>query len=222
MAGGILPEASNSLRSYLAGVIKDATALTEHGRRSIVTLPDVLLALKRRGTTLYGYGDRHFLGTAHYDMWKPRRCPPPANSQDWKIRVEQRAAAAAVRAASAAPAETQAVTSTLISRAKNAAGNGPSEAEDAQAAAVATATLVSVRQQQIEEILGHVYGWRSESEMTLTHLFELVTTELGNRRLPTCSAAELERVLGAMEDLVVTAAHTANGVFYPPMVWLTC
>ncbi len=44
------------LRSFLANVLRDAIAYTEHGRRTTVTAFDVVYALKRQGRTLYGFG----------------------------------------------------------------------------------------------------------------------------------------------------------------------
>ncbi|KAJ7134008.1 histone H4 [Mycena crocata] len=45
-----------ALKIYLEGLIRDAVLYTEHGYRSTVTTLDVLYALKRRGTVLYGFG----------------------------------------------------------------------------------------------------------------------------------------------------------------------
>ena len=49
-----------ALRMFLSGVIKDAVVLCEHSRRHTVYTSDVILALKRAGssswhTVLYGY-----------------------------------------------------------------------------------------------------------------------------------------------------------------------
>ena len=44
------------LEAFLGGVLRDTVAYTEHAGRFTVTVPDVLLALKRQGKTLYGYG----------------------------------------------------------------------------------------------------------------------------------------------------------------------
>ena len=45
------------LREFLKGVIMDAVTYTEHSKRKTVTAQDVILALKRKGNTLYGFGD---------------------------------------------------------------------------------------------------------------------------------------------------------------------
>lgn len=50
-------DARQSLTQYLRGLIKDAAVYAEHSRRHTLTCMDVLRALKRRGQSLYGYGD---------------------------------------------------------------------------------------------------------------------------------------------------------------------
>jgi len=49
-----LDAARAAVRSFVDGVIRDASALAEHGRRFTVTATDVALSLKRRGVTVYG------------------------------------------------------------------------------------------------------------------------------------------------------------------------
>ncbi|KAF8169616.1 histone H4 [Mycena galopus ATCC 62051] len=44
------------LKIFLEGVIRNAALYTEHGHRTTVTQLDVIYALKRSGTTLYGFG----------------------------------------------------------------------------------------------------------------------------------------------------------------------
>ena len=46
-----------SLLDFLRPVLGDLVVITEHARRRTVTTMDVLLALKRRGRVMYGYGD---------------------------------------------------------------------------------------------------------------------------------------------------------------------
>ncbi|KAJ6452469.1 hypothetical protein C8R45DRAFT_882927 [Mycena sanguinolenta] len=45
-----------TLKKFLEGVIRDAALYTGHGYRTTVTQLDVMYALKRNGTTLYGFG----------------------------------------------------------------------------------------------------------------------------------------------------------------------
>lgn len=69
MGGDVTDEMRLALRMFLSGVIKDAVVLSEHSRRHTVYTSDVILALKRAGssswhTVLYGYdgpgtGRRH-------------------------------------------------------------------------------------------------------------------------------------------------------------------
>jgi len=46
----------DELKKFLDDVLRDAVAYTEHSRRKTVTSGDVVLALKRNGRTLYGFG----------------------------------------------------------------------------------------------------------------------------------------------------------------------
>ena len=52
----IYEEARNVLRSFLENMVRDAIVYTEHAKRKTVTALDVVLALKRQGRTLYGFG----------------------------------------------------------------------------------------------------------------------------------------------------------------------
>jgi histone H4 len=45
----------DALRTFLGVIVHDIAVLVEHRRRVTVCVPDVLLALKRNGRTLYGY-----------------------------------------------------------------------------------------------------------------------------------------------------------------------
>lgn len=220
MAGGIHQEVSTVLRSYLGAMIQDVAALAEYGRRMTVTLADVLLALKRRGTTMYGCGDSHFLDTSRYDTFKSHRRPRPDNPEDWRARMELRAAAARRTARAMAQAEGPA-TQAEAARTSAAAA---AEAAAAQAAAIATTSLTPTRQMQIEELIGHVYGGQPEQDFVTTpqKLLELVLPECQDRSIPACSVADLEAVLGAMGNVVDVPAHTKNGVFQQRTVWITC
>ena len=44
------------LKSFLENVVRDSVTYTEHARRKTVTALDVVYALKRQGSTLYGFG----------------------------------------------------------------------------------------------------------------------------------------------------------------------
>jgi len=68
---GVFTEARACLEAFVRGVVGDAAVYAEHARRRTATVPDVLLALKRRGVTLYGHGDA---------------IPPPARVQ---VRVRK-------------------------------------------------------------------------------------------------------------------------------------
>ncbi|KAK7018796.1 Histone cluster 1 [Paramarasmius palmivorus] len=43
-------------REFMHDILRDTVAYTEHGKRSTVTVLDVVRALKRSGHTLYGFG----------------------------------------------------------------------------------------------------------------------------------------------------------------------
>jgi histone H4 len=45
------------LKDFMTNVIRDAITYTEHARRRTVTANDVVYALRRRGRTLYGFGN---------------------------------------------------------------------------------------------------------------------------------------------------------------------
>jgi len=56
--GGLIYQETRALiQGYLQGVIQDATIYTTHARRKTVTAMDVVYALKRQGSTLYGFGN---------------------------------------------------------------------------------------------------------------------------------------------------------------------
>ena len=68
---GVFAEARACLEAFVRGVVGDAAVYAGHARRRTATVPDVLLALKRRGIALYGHGDA---------------IPPPARVQ---VRVRK-------------------------------------------------------------------------------------------------------------------------------------
>lgn len=56
ISGLVYDETRKLLREFLASVIRDAVTYTDYARRKTVTAMDVVYALKRRGRTLYGFG----------------------------------------------------------------------------------------------------------------------------------------------------------------------
>lgn len=55
MSEGIYTEAPLALRAWLSAIVKDAVVYADHARRFTLTVNDIILALKRNGSTLYGY-----------------------------------------------------------------------------------------------------------------------------------------------------------------------
>lgn len=55
ISGPLYEEVRTVLRAFVDGVVRDATAYTEHAKRKTVTALDVVMALKKRGRMLYGY-----------------------------------------------------------------------------------------------------------------------------------------------------------------------
>jgi len=55
ISGMVYEELRVVLRTFVEGVIRDATAYTEHAKRKTLTALDVVHALKKRGRVLYGY-----------------------------------------------------------------------------------------------------------------------------------------------------------------------
>ncbi|CAL8469399.1 g8940 [Coccomyxa elongata] len=56
MSSDVPSEAMNALKVFLRTVVRDMIIITEHGKRHTATVMDVLLALKRLGRPLYGFG----------------------------------------------------------------------------------------------------------------------------------------------------------------------
>lgn len=56
ISGMIYEETRGVLKVFLENVIRDAVTYTEHAKRKIVTVIDVVYALKCLGRTLYGFG----------------------------------------------------------------------------------------------------------------------------------------------------------------------
>ena len=57
ISGLIYPVVRQTLKTYLENTIRDAVTYTDHAKRKTVTVTDVVLALRRGGKQLYGFGD---------------------------------------------------------------------------------------------------------------------------------------------------------------------
>jgi histone H4 len=55
ISGLVYEEVRGVLRSFVDGVVRDATSYTEYSKRRTVTALDVVHALKKRGKMIYGY-----------------------------------------------------------------------------------------------------------------------------------------------------------------------
>ena len=51
----VYEEVRKTLKAFVEGVVRDATAYTEHAKRKTVTALDVVNALRKRGKLIYGY-----------------------------------------------------------------------------------------------------------------------------------------------------------------------
>ncbi|KAK8789828.1 hypothetical protein WA158_007289 [Blastocystis sp. Blastoise] len=56
ISGLIYEETRTVIKVFLESIIRDAVTYTEHAKRRTVTASDIVLALKRQGRTLYGFG----------------------------------------------------------------------------------------------------------------------------------------------------------------------
>lgn len=56
ISGHVYSETRDILKEFLENIIRDATTYTEHARRKTVSATDVVMALKRNGRALYGFG----------------------------------------------------------------------------------------------------------------------------------------------------------------------
>ena len=57
ISGAMYDDVRGILRTFVEGVVRDATAYTEHAKRKTLSALDVVHALKKRGRVLYGYGN---------------------------------------------------------------------------------------------------------------------------------------------------------------------
>ena len=55
ISGLLYEEVRGVLKGFVEGVVRDATAYSEHAKRRTVSALDVVQALKKRGRMLYGY-----------------------------------------------------------------------------------------------------------------------------------------------------------------------
>jgi histone H4 len=56
ISAGIYPQARNYLKAFLDETVRHAVTYTDHAHRKTITSVDVVLALKRQGRVLYGFG----------------------------------------------------------------------------------------------------------------------------------------------------------------------
>ncbi|KAF8179935.1 (Cenp-AH4)2 [Mycena galopus ATCC 62051] len=56
ISGIVYQETRGALMIYLEDIIRDSVTYTEHAKRKTVTALDVVHALKRSGSALYGFG----------------------------------------------------------------------------------------------------------------------------------------------------------------------
>lgn len=55
ISADVYDEVRETLRVFVEGVVRDATAYTEHAKRKTVTALDVVNALRKRGKIIYGF-----------------------------------------------------------------------------------------------------------------------------------------------------------------------
>ena len=55
IAGPVYGEVRGVLRSFVDGVVRDATAYTEHAKHKTVSVQDIVAALRKRGRAIYGF-----------------------------------------------------------------------------------------------------------------------------------------------------------------------
>ena len=57
IAGVLYDAVRHVLRDFVDSVVKDACIYAEHAKRKTITALDVVHALKRKGRTMYGFGE---------------------------------------------------------------------------------------------------------------------------------------------------------------------
>ena len=135
IAKATIAEARHALVEYMKAVLKDTVVYTEHARRMTVTVPDVLRALRKRGTTLYGYGgDELPTGVKSRHRRAETIRTAPVNVQD--VLNAARTGQAHTAAATVPPPAAQSPQSPPIVEAARA--TSPASAPDSSAAALTT------------------------------------------------------------------------------------
>ena len=55
IAAAVSADVRDVLRRFVDGVVRDATAYTEHAKRKTVSVQDIVAALRKRGRAIYGF-----------------------------------------------------------------------------------------------------------------------------------------------------------------------
>ena len=55
ISGNVYQDVRDVLRRFVDGVVRDATAYTEHAKRKTVSVQDIVAALRKRGRAIYGF-----------------------------------------------------------------------------------------------------------------------------------------------------------------------
>ncbi|KAK9831351.1 hypothetical protein WJX81_004658 [Elliptochloris bilobata] len=107
MTAEVYGDSRSALIAFLRPILHDVVVLVEHGRRFTVTVPDVLLALKRKGRTLFGFGEAMPELREAAALLRRRPTAAARKAATEVLAAEERASAAALGAtpAGGAPAE---------------------------------------------------------------------------------------------------------------------
>ncbi|KAF3935556.1 hypothetical protein ABW19_dt0202739 [Dactylella cylindrospora] len=73
ISGGIYEEIRGVVKKRLEDILRDCVAYCEHAKRKTVTVTDVIFALKRIGTPIYGFDKDTFDGKKRRRLLVPRR-----------------------------------------------------------------------------------------------------------------------------------------------------
>ena len=55
LSAAVVPDVRDVLRRFVDGVVRDATAYTEHAKHKTVSVQDIIAALRKRGRAIYGF-----------------------------------------------------------------------------------------------------------------------------------------------------------------------
>lgn len=95
ISGLMYEEARGVLKVFLENILRDAVTFTEHARRKTVNAMDVVVALRRQGRTLYGFGGEVAHVGTRRGTTTGRKPPSPneAGTSRWNSqeRAERRA-----------------------------------------------------------------------------------------------------------------------------------